>query len=549
MALAAPLMIVTVATAQVPGYNAGAAQQQATPPQVKKQQTTPQMPAIVQEEEKPLHLREGEKLLVKQIVLDGAKLEDQEELAKLVAPFEGKALTMSDILEAASKVTLYYRNKGYVVAKAYVPVQDASNGMLRMRVVLGHYGKFFLKNESRVSDGLLQRVFEKATRNEPEVRSDSLERAMLLVREMPGAKLPTVSIEPGNEPGTTNFVVKIDPSHLVSGYLIGDDQGSRYTGRLRLYGGANFNSLFHIADRFSVSAMTTEAQGVGNLRAAYSFPLSANGLRMELAASKTKYTLNGTYRTLNAVGLVDDMDATLSYPIARSRAGNFDFSMNFARKWLRDDILEEKELNRRSATVGSVNLQKLTYGQLLHRNAVNTVSISLNGGNLEPGAGTESGTPHGVYSRFNLGLFESMEATKKLVLTGTLKMQKACTNETLDSSEQMFLSGSSNVRSYTEGVSGDNGYVLNLDARYTLPNVTHAFKHTADIFADNGASYANKKGASLNDHIMISDVGGSYNANFKGFFASVQLAQSVGAMAYSSETSRTRFFFQAGMTF
>ncbi len=32
---------------------------------------------------------------------------------------------MAEITEAANKVTLFYRDKGYLVAKAYVPKQDA----------------------------------------------------------------------------------------------------------------------------------------------------------------------------------------------------------------------------------------------------------------------------------------------------------------------------------------------------------------------------------------------------------------------------------------
>ena len=374
---------------------------------------------------------------------------------------------------------------------------------------------------------------------------------MLLVREMPGAKLPTVNIEAGATPGTSNFVVKVDPAQRINGYLIGDNQGSRFTGQKRLYGGATFNSLAHIADKFSLAAMTTEAEGVQNLRAAYSFPLADNGLRLELAASKTQYTLNGSYKALNAVGLVDDLDATLSYPILRNRTGNFDFSANFARKWMRDDLLEPSmlNLNRRGATIGTINLQRLVYGHLLHRSAVSTISATGTFGSLTLGAGTSADAPHSVYSRFNFGLAESLAASSKLLLSSNLKVQVAGTNEQLDSSEKMFLSGSTGVKSYTEGVSGDNGYVLNLDARYLLPGV-HAYRHSVEAFADNGASCVNKNGLNqLNNHIMISDVGGSYSASFKWLFASAQLAQSVGSIAHNSETSRTRFFFQAGMAF
>lgn len=541
-------MMVVASQAQVPGYNAGAATQQATPPPVQKPMPQPAAPIITQQEEKPLQLHDGEKLLVKEFVLDGIRTEDQEKLLTLLSPFKNQSLSMAEITEAANRVTLYYRNQGYLVAKAYVPVQDASNGQLLIRVVLGKYGKFILKNNSHVRNGLLQSTFDKTTRGQMAVTRDSLERAMLLVRDLPGSKMPRVAIEPGVAPQTSNFVVDVDADRRVSGYLMGDNQGSQYTGTKRLYGGVDVKSPFTLGDKFSLSAMTSEAEGLGNLRIAYSLPLRYNGLRLELAASKTKYSLSGTYRALDATGLVDDLDATLSYPITRSRSENFDVSLNFARKWMRDDLAAVDALNRRSATVATLTLQHQRFGHWLRRNTLTTIAGSADIGNINPNAGAEAGTPRSIYARFNVNLSENVAVSDKLTASAALKLQKAGTSMPLDSSEQMYLSGNTGVKAFSEGVSSDNGYLIDLDARYALPAV-RGLKQVVGGFVDNGGAYAEQSWNSLNGKLMVSDVGVGYYANFKTLFATVQMAQAIGNMAYHKEPSRSRAFFQVGMTF
>jgi hemolysin activation/secretion protein len=201
--LVALIITASIAIAQVPGYNIGDAMKQAAPPpdETRKDRTTPETPVIVQEEEKHFSLPEGEKIFVKAFNLEGTEKADETELVALLAPYKGRDLTMAEITEAANKLTAFYRNKGYMVAKAYVPKQDATGGILTIRMIMGNYGKFSLNNTSPVKSFFLQGVFEEARGPSPIVARDSLERAMLLVRDMPGAKMPTITVAPGATPG------------------------------------------------------------------------------------------------------------------------------------------------------------------------------------------------------------------------------------------------------------------------------------------------------------------------------------------------------------
>ena len=58
-------------------------------------------------------------------------------IAGTVKPFEGHCLGLAQINGVLQAVTLAYVRRGYVAARAYLPEQDLSAGVLRVAVVEG----------------------------------------------------------------------------------------------------------------------------------------------------------------------------------------------------------------------------------------------------------------------------------------------------------------------------------------------------------------------------------------------------------------------------
>jgi hemolysin activation/secretion protein len=546
------IMTSTAFAQQVP--NIGGAVKEAAPPPAETpgKKELPAAPAITQEEEKSFSLPEGEKIFVKAFTIEGAEEADAAKLSVLLTPYKGRELTMAEITEAANKATTFFRNKGYLVAKAYVPKQDARDGILTIKVIIGTYGKFSLKNTSPVRDFFLQGVFDTAKDTSRVVTRDSLERSIFLVKDMPGCVMPTVTIMPGTQPGTSDFVVAVDKSQRFNGYIMADNQGSKYTGKERFYGGMDVNSPFGIADKFSVAAMTTEDSGLQNIRLSYGLPLNSNGLRVEFAASRTTYELGGIYSDLEANGTADTLEGTFSYPFKKTRDETIDLSLNVAYKKLKDDLDAVELENPRDVTVGSLTLQRGKYGSLFGHNLFTTISAGVNIGVLDirdddqvalNEAGANTG---GTFSKANLAFSGNLELTEKLSLRGSLKLQKVLTAHNLDSTEQLFISGTTGVRAYTEGVSFDNGYVANAEVRYALPTL-FGVKHALGLFADNGWVYAQNGDYTTNDNVMISDAGLGYYVSYKQFFGTVHIAQPIGKS--SVRDPGTRVLMQVGMSF
>lgn len=554
LALLCLTVIVSTAVAESAMPDIGGAVKQAAPPAAESpaKKEAKESPVIVQEAEKPFTMSEGEKIFIQDFKLEGIDSEDEAKLEDLLSPYRSRELTMAEITQAANKVTLFYRDKGYLVAKAYVPKQDASNGILTILMVPGNYGKFVVKNISPIRDSFLQGVFDNTKKTSPIVTRDGLERSMLLVAEMPGSKMPMVTIAPGEVSGTSDFVVSVDESQRFNGYIMGDNQGSSYTGKKRLYGGVDVNSPFGFADKLSINGMTTNKGDLESIRGAYAFPLAHNGLRAELGVSRTKYELGGIYSALDATGSADVVEGTISYPIRRSRREKVDLFLNAAYKGLRDDLSAVDSENPRGALVTRLSLQRMAYSTLGGHNLFTSITGSVNLGTLdirddtqkalnEAGADTD-----GTYSKFNFSFIGDLSLTEAISFKASVKLQKVIINRNLDSTEQMFISGIGGVRAYTESVSFDNGYVASMEVRYNLPPVM-GVKHALGVFVDNGWVYAQNGDYTTDDDIRLTDYGAGYYASFKKFFGNIQWADPNGSSCI--EDPGTRVLAQVGMVF
>lgn len=511
-------------------------------------------PQITRQPEQLLSLPAGETLFVRAFRIEGAEFIPESELQALLAPYAGQALSMARIEEAAGRITELYRSRGYLVARAYVPRQDASGGTLTIRVLVGRYDKFSLKNESFVRDGLLGRVFAPLCERQGPVSRADLERAMLTVSDMPGAQLPRLIISPGQTPGTSDFEVEVPAGPRWSGWLLGDNQGSDYTGRNRLSGGLELNSVVGIADKLSVSGLGAFGGDLDNGRVAYGFPLAANGLRGELAWGKTTYELGGDYADLDATGQAYTLEGSVSYPLLRTRERNLYLSLGLASKRLSDEIGAMELTNARKATVGTLDLRYEGWGSLFRRSSYTNANAGLVYGRLEfdnpqQEAYNRSGAnTAGNYVYLKLGASSQLELTPKWSFSVTGSVQKAL-NRNLDASEQMNIAGPGGVRAYREVVSGDNGYLLGMQLRYALPAPSN-LTHSLGVFADLGRVYLQHGDYSDVNGSRLQDVGLGYQARYKSLFGSLQVARAVGSRPESARSaSRTRVLAQAGASF
>jgi hemolysin activation/secretion protein len=465
----------------IPQYNIGDAVREAdqarreAPPQTT---AAPILPRLV---EPQFTLKDKSTLFVRHFRIDGPfrtegqNLVSEAEVEAIVAPYENRTLTLALIYEAADKITSLYRERGYLVAKAYVPAQDARGGVLRIKVVPGRYGDITVNNQSRVRDPYLRAYIDHALAGSEYIEKDRLERAMLLLSDLPGTSVPRVTIASGRQPETSDFVFDVPQGRLFDGYVLADNFGSPYTGRDRVSGGLNLNSPLGIGDRFSLFGIVSEESELINGRVAYSLPIGFDGLRAEISAFRTTYALGDIYRTLNSTGTATGESALLTYAFKRTRDDSIYLTGGYTHKVLNDNVLGFSIADR-TIDLGTIGIERDTVGAIFGLPLATSTTFAFTGGNVDiPDPVQRALNVAGVdtvgnYGRLNLNFLGTLALSDKFSFSTNLKAQASLGGKNLDSSEQLSLTGFFGVRSFDEGLAADSGFVVTPELRYALPD-------------------------------------------------------------------------------
>lgn len=328
--------------------NIGDIEKQVKEPTIKKEQA--KLPEIKTQEYKAPMSDSGKTILVKDFEITGNTHISSSELEQFFVSSKGKELTFNQLQEIASAITKYYREKGYFVARAYIPEQNviSNNGILEIAVIEGNYGKFILKNNSLVRDTIIQAMLDNAKRDNV-ISTNTLERAMLIINDTPGSVVTKADVKPGEKVGTSDFEIETTASKRVDGYVITDNTGSRYTGKYRLMSGVNINSPFKLGDKISLFGLLSNGTNLKNGKISYSAPLLPNGLRGELSYAQTNYSLVDSYKSLDAVGNSKTYNANLSYPVIRTRLENLYASLDITKKDLEDEVRSTSTLTKKNS--------------------------------------------------------------------------------------------------------------------------------------------------------------------------------------------------------
>jgi len=493
-------------------------------------------------------------IFVKTFHLSGIHSLKEEELHTIIAEEENKEHTLASLEKTASLLTKYYREKGYFVARAYIPKQSMKEGIVEIAVIEGNYGALKLQNSSLVNDSILQGMLDDI-KDENVVSTNTLERAMLIINDTPGAKVTRADVKPGTELGTSDFLIQASETKPYNAYIVGDNYGSRYTGEYRTSIGVSANSPFGWGDKIGLNGLLSTKTDLKNGKFYYNFPLMSNGLRGEVSAAKTTYSLAEEYDALDALGNATTLEASLIYPLIRTQAETLNLTLSYDNRHMKDEIRSTDTITKKESNALNLGANYTEMSSLFGLPSGTNASLIFTFGNLsfdnadalsidQSGAKTDGG-----YSKVVATLEKSLAFNETYSMTGSLRFQKALGGKNLDGSEDFSLGGAYGVRAFPDGeLSAENGYIAGLEFFYALPSYEN-ITSKASIFADSGyAKMENTTGATEPRH--LSDMGLGYQASYKEFFAKAQLARVIGGSKVESEPNyQNKFLLQLGWVY
>lgn len=404
-------------------------------------------------------------ILISHIRITRNKVFDNATLMPLVAHAVGQKLTLPQLGELAGLITNFYQSNGYPITRAIIPIQTIADGIVRIEILEAKFGTVKLENTSRARDALLQSTL-KALESGQNVNQAMIDHVLLLLSDVPGVTVKA-TLRPGQTEGTSDLEVSTLPLPALSGDLVTDNYGNRYTGQVRTTGTLVHNNLLHQGDTVSFSGLTS-GSGLNYWRLAYEVMVNGAGGRVGVSASSLEYFLGGPLRPVNANGNANVQSLWARQPLVRSESRNVYAQLQYDQLQPRDSYLtSSKDRSLKNVTASLSGDARDTF----LANGISSWNASLTNGRVAF-AGATAGTDdplktQGSFSKLNLNLAHLQGIGNKNSIYLTYAGQWANTN--LDSSQKLSVGGTNSVRAYPVGaISGDNGHVLSGEWRHEL---------------------------------------------------------------------------------
>ena len=410
-------------------------------------------------------------VLINQLRITGASAYPQAELVAVAGFTPGARHTLAQLQAMAARITEHYRNRGYFVARAYLPAQDVTTNTLTIAVSEGVLGQVVLRNQSRLADDVAHRRLAGLQSGDP-LTIEPIENRLLLLSDIPGVVVQS-TMAPGQAPGSSDLVVDIAPGRRVTGSVDADNAGNPYTGEYRAGGTVNLNNPLGRGDMASLRVLSS-GSGLSYGRGSYQMPFGR--ATAGVAYSRLEYELGEQYEGLGANGTADIASVFGSIPLIRSRYTNLYAGLLLEHRSFEDRIDLISSVVDKKARVATASLYGNRYDGFGGGGA-NAFYLGLSVGELDirtpaaRAADAASARSHGGYAKLAFNASRLQRVSERVSLYGAIGGQVASRN--LDPYEKMVLGGIDGVRAYPQGEGfGDEGIVANLEARLLLAGLS-----------------------------------------------------------------------------
>ncbi|MEH6700305.1 ShlB/FhaC/HecB family hemolysin secretion/activation protein [Parasphingorhabdus sp.] len=439
-------------------------------------------PSSVQQSEEMVTIRTVRFTGKKELLSDGQR-------AQLAALVEDKKVGFSQLRSLAEATSTALRQNGYILARAVLPPQEATDGVLTIDIVEGQLGdiSFNYGEQVRIRHGLIESIIDQHLDRQRLNKAD-LESALLRVGDLPGVTARS-RLAPGTTNGTSNLVIDVTEQPVFAGSFFGDNFGSPSTGRAQGHAQLAFSDIAGIGDYSRLGLSISEGQRF--LSASLSAPISSSGLSATIDYAYL------TYKNQDVLGKAAGLDGnahyggvSLDYQAIRTRNANLRFSAALDGKTLVDDSTGGRLSDKRvlSGTLGmSGDVSDSFLG-----GSVTQLSLSWTMGDLDLSRVPFSELvdfltlqTQGRFNRINVDMVRLQKLYGNFSLLTRMSGQWASKN--LDSSESISLGGPYGVRGWPVGEGrGDMGLQGTMELRYDLPSPPKLGAFQLSAFVDAG---------------------------------------------------------------
>ncbi len=460
--------------------------------------------------ERPLGIMDGPKVQVKSIQLKDVVehkdlsvsflnkmvselLENQKQLA-LKEDKTSSSVTIGQIQFIADKITQVYRQKGYILAQAFLPPQKVTNGFVIIKIIEGKLGGVSAVGNEHYDKAVYTKYFDKYLNQA--VNKHEMERLLLLINDFPGFGV-TGSFKKGRVVGSSDLQLLVQEEDRFNAFVRYDNYGSEFTGDRRTMIGLGVNGLFNQVNQLKVQLLKTHSPSNSDYYAInFEQLIYDEATYIGFSYNTNDYNIGRQLQTLGIDGDSEYAEIYLRRAFIKSREHNLygRFSLVTKEAVSNSDTgiqLAKDELTVLNAQLtydsiderfNGINIADLSYSHGLGNTLGSMASSDAEDSGRQGGSGEKAGA---AFDKWNLNFarVQSLPYDQSLIL----KLNTQYSNDLLTSLEQFQLGGPNSVRAYpvSEFLS-DKGYLASVEWSVGLPFVGdyNAFsgKKWKDIF-------------------------------------------------------------------
>lgn len=388
--------------------------------------------------------------------------------AELAAGADRVALTFDQLQDVAQAVTRAYRDAGFVVATAYLPVQRIEDGVVAFEVLEGRLGEVIVEGNSRVRSSAIAAP-ARALQGQA-LHRDEVDAALMAMRDIPGVT-PSAVLQPGKAQGETDLLVTVtEEERPFSVALVASNHGTDLTGRYRAGIELAWRNALGLGDRVSVGyvhGLDPEQSTAASF--GWNVPVPAvDGLAVVAAYSRSEMEVSsGPFAALEMTGPTEVAQLGLDWKFHNRPLLQMQGSLRFVR--------EHSQLEALGFQLSDQSFDVVDAGFVLRHvdqrtRGVNLVQANLrhaiNDRSLDPDLVTPLRTSDWTLLRVALARMQYLTPTQRLY--GRVYGQY--TRDVLVPMEQIALGGPDSVRSLpVSEVLGDLGYQASLEYQVDAP--------------------------------------------------------------------------------
>lgn len=374
------------------------------------------------------------------------------------------------VIEAASAITQYYNDNGYINSYAAPPEQTVINGAIKIVIIEGGLDTVQLVRESTRSRLRDHYICDRITRAATPLNINQLLDILRQLQLNPLIKRISAELVPGPRLESHILNIRFEEAKTLTASATLDNSRPPSVGSFRRRGQVTEANLLGLGDSLTVGYSNTDGSNAFDFN--YTLPLNPQDGTLTLAyGTASSGVIEEPFKALNLLGDSQYFDLTFRQPIYKTASEELALSLTASRRESQTSILGfDYPLSPGADAEGKTRLSALRFG--VEWEQLSDIEVVALRGQLNLGLDILDATinPESPDSRFlSLQLqslwLRSLAPNTLLLLQGNLQFA----DRPLLSSEQFTLGGLGNVRGYRQDAFlRDSGAFASVELQYPI---------------------------------------------------------------------------------